>query len=218
MLKGKIRLLLLLLICIGIFTIIKFNTHQPYTIDATQFNGTLLDHPRKIKEFKLIGIDNKPYTKENLQGKWTLLFFGFTRCGSLCPTTMGELGKMMHLLEAQKISPLPSITMITVDPKRDSSERLSQYVKAFNSDFYGARETAAGMDTLTQELGIAYTSITRHASSEDAYDDIEHTGALMLFNPKGELAAFFTPPHRAASLVEDYQLLIHSYNSGTQLL
>jgi protein SCO1/2 len=216
MLKEKSRLLLIfLLIFVIIGTLIGIRAHKTHSINTSGFHGTLLDHPREIKAFTLTGIDNKPFTKDSLQGKWTILFFGFTHCGSLCPTTMAELGKMFRLLEEQKVSPLPNITMITIDPKRDSLEKLNQYVKAFNPHFFGAHETTDGMEALTQELGIAYTTVTRHASNDSTYDDIEHTGALMLFNPKGELIAFFTSPHHAASLAEDYQLLIHSYNSGT---
>lgn len=216
MLKEKSRLLLIcLLICVIIGTLIGIKTHQSHLIDSSQFQGTLLDHPREIQAFTLMGIDKKPYTKKSMQGQWTLLFFGFTHCGSICPTTMAELGKMVRILENQKTSVLPKVVMITIDPTRDSIKKLNSYVKTFNPNFYGARETHLGMQTLTQELGIAYTTITQHDSNENTYNDIEHTGAVMLFNPKGELTAFFTPPHHAASLAEDYQLLIHSYNSGT---
>jgi protein SCO1/2 len=216
MLKEKSRpLLFILLICLVIATVLGFRSHKTHSIDTSQFHGTLLDHPREIKAFTLTGIDKKPFTKNSLQGKWTILFFGFTHCGSLCPTTMAELGTMFRLLEAKKVSPLPNITMITIDPRRDTLKKLSQYVKAFNPNFYGAHEKTEGMEGLTQELGIAYTTVSRNPSNKSIYNDIEHTGALMLFNPQGKLIAFFTSPHHARSLAEDYQLLIHSYNSGT---
>lgn len=209
MLKEKNRftwILLLLFIVIGSFIVLK--THLFQRTDFSAFHGTLLDKPRIIKPFTLTGIDGKPYDQERLKGQWSILFFGFTRCGSLCPTTMAELGKMQRLLLNKNVSLKPQIVMITIDPKRDTLEKLNQYVKAFDSHFYGARGDARATHGLTQELGIAYTKVIRHSSTNSTYDDIEHTGALMLFNPKGELVAFFTPPHHAEALVEDYQLLI----------
>ncbi len=62
-------------------------------------NATVLSKPRPLSSFELTGIDNKPFTQANLQGHWTLFFFGFTNCRSICPTTLSELNKMFQFLE-----------------------------------------------------------------------------------------------------------------------
>ena len=108
------------------------------TIDPSQFYGTFLDKPRALSSFVLEGIDGKPLTNKTLQGHWTLLFFGFTHCGYMCPTTMAELAKMYRLLEKQAVKPLPRVMMISIDPKRDNAAKLGYYVQAFHPDFYGA--------------------------------------------------------------------------------
>lgn len=174
-----------------------------------QFHGTLLDRPRDMQPFSLTGIDGKPFDLESLKGHWSILFFGFTHCGYMCPTAMGELSKMYRRLEKEHVTPKPLVVMITVDPKRDSEKKLSQYVKAFHSNFFGARtDEVNALKTLTQTLGIAYTTVKRASSSTQVEDDIEHTGAFLFFNPKGQLVAFSTPPHHSEALVEDYRLLI----------
>lgn len=177
-------------------------------IDRSDLHATVLDQPREISDFELTGIDNQSFTKTSLQGQWTMVFFGFTNCGSICPTTMAELGKMYHLLEQQSVQPLPRVVMISVDPERDSLQKLNAYVKAFDPHFYAARGEDADIKKLTQELGIAYIKVALPDSASKDHYDMQHSGAVMLFNPQGELTAFFTMPHKADLLSKDYQCLV----------
>jgi protein SCO1/2 len=176
-------------------------------IDLSQFHGTLLDKPRELQPFTLTGIDKQSFTNANLQGSWTLLFFGFTHCGYMCPTTMAELGKMYRLLEKQGVHPLPRVMMVSIDPKRDSVETLGYYVKAFHPSFFGAIGNEDTIHALAQEMGIAYAKIVRNNADAKNYD-IEHTGTIILINPQGKLCAFFTMPHSAEQMADDYRLLI----------
>lgn len=208
--KTRIKLTVLALLVFASFiTGLFVSQHVPRKkeIDPSQFHGTLLSEPRNISPFRLTGIDQKGFNHDALQGKWTMVFFGFTNCGYVCPTTMAELGKMYRVLEGKGVKNRPNVVMVTIDPKRDSLEKLTHYVKAFHPDFYGARGDDESIQTLTRELGVAYATVTlKGHEGEDNYD-IEHTGAVMLFNPQGKLAAFFTTPHQANFLAEDYLLL-----------
>ncbi len=185
--------------------------HRPGTkhIEASKLHGTLLDTPRAVHAFSLTGIDDKPFTNDNLRGSWTYVFFGFTHCGSMCPTTMAELGKMYRLLEGLGVKTLPQVVMISVDPARDSLVKLGHYVKAFDPHFYGARGSDASIKAMTHEMGIAFIKIAPKGTPDANHYDIEHTGTIMLFNPQGELAAFFTSPHQADLLAHDYTMLIN---------
>lgn len=109
--------------------------HGKKHLDVSQFHGTYLESPREINAFSLVGIDQKPFTNSSLRGHWTMIFFGFTNCGYLCPTTMTELAKMYHQLEKQGVKELPEVVMISIDPDRDSLEKLGNYVKAFDPHF-----------------------------------------------------------------------------------
>jgi len=175
--------------------------------DLSQFHGTLLEKPRNLSEFALLGSDNQPFNNSSLQGHWTLAFFGFTSCGSICPTIMAELSKMYNLLESKGQKSLPNIVMISLDPKRDTLDKLASYVKAFHPSFYGASGDELSVNKLTSELGIAYAKIAKKDIENSEGYDIEHTGTLILLNPKGEIAAFFTTPHNASLLAEDYMML-----------
>ncbi|MDI9817852.1 MULTISPECIES: SCO family protein [unclassified Legionella] len=188
-----------------------FVSHYLYSkkrIDPNQFHGTYLETPREVEQFALTDVDNKPFTNDNLHGQWTMLFFGFTNCGYLCPTTMAELGKMYRLLQQEGVKPLPHIVMISIDPDRDSLEKLQHYVKAFNPQFDGATGAEDAIKKMTREMGIAYAKIALPDTNDPQKYDMQHSGAVMLFNPRGELNAFFTTPHQATLLARDYQMLL----------
>lgn len=190
----------------GLF--VSQHIHAKKKIDVTQFHGTYLEHPRTVNEFSLTGTDNKMFTNANLQGHWTLVFFGFTNCGYICPTTMAELGKMYRILQDNKIKSLPQVVMISIDPQRDNTEKLNQYVTSFQPDFFGARGEEDAVKAMTKEMGIAYAKVANKEGSDPQNYDIQHSGAVMLFNPQGELNAFFTSPHHANLLAKDYMLLV----------
>lgn len=211
MLNRKNRLLLIVVFLLGVMALL-FTTNKPLKpkLDVRDFHGTLLDTPREISPFALTGVDGMPFNNACLKNQWTFIFFGFTRCGSMCPTTMAELAKMQRMIQAQGINPIPHVVMISLDPTRDTQDKLKQYVTAFHPQFFGARGDESAIRSMTKELGIAYMTVTRRTSSQSTYEDIEHTGAIMLFNPQGQLVAFFTTPHQASSLAHDYGLLLAS--------
>lgn len=190
---------------LGVF--VAQHVHLPKKVDTDKFHGTYLQQPRAVEAFQLTGIDQQPFTNDSLKGQWTMVFFGFTNCGYLCPTTMAELGKMYRLLEEKGVKTMPKVVMISIDPKRDSLDKLGHYVTAFDKHFYGARGSEETVKAMTHEMGVAYEKVALSASESENYD-IQHSGTVMLFNPKGELNAFFTSPHRADLLAEDYLLLL----------
>jgi protein SCO1/2 len=193
-------------LCTGAF--VSQHLYSTKRIDSTQFHGTYLDHPRAINEFKLVGTDQKAFDNTSLKGKWTLVFFGFTNCGYLCPTTMAELAKMYRILDEKKVNELPQIVMVSIDPERDSLDKLHQYVTSFETSFHGARGDEAAIQLMTREMGIAYAKLENNEATGPQNYDIQHSGALMLFNPEGKLNAFFTSPHHADLLAKDYMMLI----------
>lgn len=190
----------------GIF--VSQHLHFKKKIDAAQFHGTYLENPRTVNQFSLIGTDLQPFENTSLQGQWTLIFFGFTNCGYLCPTTMAELGKMYRILEEKGVKNLPRVVMISIDPDRDSLDKLGSYVRSFNRTFYGARGEEHSIKLMTREMGIAYAKVINKENDDPNIYDVQHSGAVMLFNPQGELNAFFTTPHHADLLAKDYLLLV----------
>jgi len=181
--------------------------HRTHQIDTSQFHGAWLDKPRELSAFHLMQTDETVFDNQSLLGHWTMVFFGFTTCPSVCPTTMVELSKMFRLLEKNSVMPMPRVILVSLDPETDSLGKLKEYVTAFNPNFLGARGVDdAAVKTMAQEIGIAYTKV--YSSENEQKYTIDHTGTIMLFNPEGNLTAFFTMPHQAKELAKDYQLAV----------
>ena len=173
---------------------------------VSSFHGTQLSEPQTPQPFNLIGMDGKPFNEQFLLNRWTLVFFGFTQCQAICPTTMTELARMIKQLEQSKTQHMPQVVMISLDPTQDSLVKLAHFVTAFNPSFYGATGDVAQIRALTQSLGIAYQANAK---------TIDHSGALILFNPEGKIIAYFTPPHDALTLARDFRFLLTLHHKGT---
>ncbi len=184
------------------------HSHFKQDIDINTFHGTYLKQARPISSFNLIGTDGQPFDNDKLKGQWTMVFFGFTNCGYVCPTTMAELGKTYRLINNKQIKPAPKVVMISIDPARDSLEKLNNYVHSFDAHFYGARGEKDKIKNMTREVGVVYTKVAARKGHAPENYDIQHSGAILVFNPKGELNAFFTAPHNAADIAEDYRKLV----------
>ncbi len=187
----------------GLLLIIAFPLAKQFFATPV-FHGTPLPVPRAVAPFHFTGMDGKPFNQQRLQGEWTLVFFGFTHCSSVCPTTMTELARFMKRLERLHTQHLPRVVMISLDPEHDDLVQLKRFVTAFHSNFYAATGTPQAIADFSQPLGIAYSSLPNNS--------LEHSSTLVLFNPEGKIAAYFTPPHQAALLADDYRLLLTQHH------
>lgn len=188
-----ITLLLTLLIALAIIVVLN-KTPTPPTI-----HGTYLKKPLAIKSFKLITQDDTEFSKQTLEGRWTLVFFGFTHCAVVCPTTMAVLNDLYKQLELELSKDLlPQIVLISVDPSRDTSQRLKEFVHAFNPHFIGARADMKEIIALEKQLYLP-----------TALDNpMNHSTKIILFNPKAQVQAYFSSPHKASQLAVDYKLSV----------
>lgn len=207
--NGVMATIVVLMACAGLALGIFVSQHmQPRVpqVDMAKFHGTWLAKPRNVAPFDLKGSNKTAFNNASLNHQWTMIFFGFTTCPTICPVTMTELSKMATLLEKQGVKPLPHVVLVSLDPERDTLKKLRAYVTAFNPNFIGARGASEdAVKAMAQEMGVAYAKIK---TNNENYN-IEHTGTIMLFNPQGQLAAFFTMPHDAAKLAEDYKMALN---------
>ena len=98
------------------------------------------------------------------------------------------------------------MVLVSVDGERDTAEKLKTYVRAFHANFYAARGDKESIARITREMGIVYEKM--NIQDNENYD-VLHSGTIMLFNPQGQLNAFFTTPHQAKLLAADYELLVN---------
>ena len=166
-------------------------------------SGTLLQPPRELPAFALTGIDGQPFTKANLQGRWTIVFVGFTTCPDVCPATLTMMKNVMA-----DLGPLASavqMLLLSIDPERDTPEKLKSYVQYFDPRFIGATGPNSELDQLGRAMSFVYTKVP--GTTPETYT-MDHSTALMLVNPAGQLAGFFTPPFRHEVIATDLTALV----------
>ena len=178
------------------------------SIDELRINGAVVfDKPRIIKEFELVDHKGKPFNLSRLKGHWTLVYFGFSHCPDICPTTLADLNRMLgHLNE--EVAEKTEVVMVTVDPARDTVDILSQYVPFFNEAFTGVTGEFLPIRSLASNLNVAFNKVA--LSGKDIQTDytVDHTGNLILINPKGHYHGFFRPPFELAKLKTTYQSIV----------
>ena len=163
--------------------------------------GTLISPPRPLPPIALIDQDNRPFAADRLRGGWTLLFFGFTSCPDVCPVTMSALAQTKKLLTDLPESLRPRVVMISVDPERDTPERLVAYVKAFDPSFVGATAAKPAIDEIAQRMGVL---VATRPLEGDNYT-VDHSTSVFLIDPDGALRALFSAPHTPQQIADDYR-------------
>lgn len=177
---------------------------------AITVDGTVLPTPRIIHPFSLTDNHDHPFNNANLKGHWTLLFFGFTNCGYVCPTTLSALNTMYTNLKSQLPADLlPQIVMVSVDPERDTTTRINDYIKSFNPAFLGAHADIAQTTALANQMSVVFSKVPMPNGDYT----INHSAEIMLLDPNGNLRAFFSYPHKADQMQHDYIAIIHAYNN-----
>ena len=179
-----------------------FKTPKPVSDVPTQI-ATVLPNPRLVHPFQLKDDSNQSFSDANLKDHWSILFFGFSSCPMMCPATMAELSKVYKLLQTQGAKTLPQVIMVSIDPERDTVAAMHRYVKEFDPHFIGLTGENKEIKRLTQELGIVYLQAEK--SGDNKTGNIDHSGTLILVNPKGEALAFFSFPHDAKKIADDYR-------------
>jgi protein SCO1/2 len=160
----------------------------------------LLPEARPLAAFTLQDHNGAPLTLEQLRGGWSLLFFGYTHCPDICPTTLGTLRGVTQRLEAQHAADT-RIIFVSVDPKRDTLSHLRKYIGYFGPDFIAATGELQEIDNLTHQLGAMYM-FDGDTTGNDYI--VNHSASVALINPQGEWVARFNPPHTVTKFSSDY--------------
>ncbi len=169
-----------------------------------ELEGVLRPDFRLLQPFKLTDHNNTVFNEKRLQGKWSFVFFGYTSCPDVCPATLYVLNSVHGLLvdETGKIPDDMQVIFISVDPARDTTEKLADYVTYFNKNFIGTTADKTEIEKLARHFGAGY--IFEEETSAGVYN-VSHTSAIFLIDPYGRLVAAFSQPHQPATIVSLYK-------------
>ena len=154
--------------------------------------------------FSLFDQDGAPVDRSVFAGQWDLVFFGFTHCPDICPTTMALLGQARRQLSEDGQDPLPRVVLVSVDPERDTPEALGRYVAAFGDGNLGITGELSEIRRLTDGLGVYFEKI---ATDDESYT-VDHWGGVIVIDPQGRFRALFTAPHSVDGFIHDVPLIM----------
>ena len=177
------------------------------TVLQDELAATRFPVAREVQPFELVDHNNVVFDNAALEQHWSFLFFGYTYCPDVCPTTLSVLNSIAQRL--QDVDADIRFVMVTVDPERDTPERLAEFVTYFNGDFLGVTGTDQGLEQLTRQLGILYERVQPEPGSESYL--VDHTAAVFLFDPDGRYHAVFSPPLSAETITGDFRKMLQAY-------
>jgi protein SCO1/2 len=167
--------------------------------------ATLLEVARPLPQFELVDQAGRPFLRDSLRGQWTLMFFGFTNCPDVCPTTLATLAEVRRQLADLPAGELPVVALVSVDPARDTPEALGRYVAHFDPQFLGVTGQPVALEVLTHNLGVA---VAIGPVSEGGNYTVDHTAAIFLIDPSAAFTAVFGSPHAADVIAQDYRRIV----------
>lgn len=168
-----------------------------------EVQGFFWPEQKALVPFKMVDHRHDPFTLEDLEGQWTLMFFGYTYCPDICPVTMSVLREAVasyHDRAPESLSDM-KVAFVSVDGERDTPDHLAAYIRFYDESWIAASGDRDQVDSLTVQLGVPY-EIDEHEPGALNYL-VSHPGTLFLVSPDTKLAALLQPPLNAEGLADD---------------
>lgn len=156
---------------------------------------------RAVPEFQLTDHNGAVFDVDALKGKWSFLFFGYTHCPDICPTTLHSMAQMIQALgeDAAKTQ----FVFISVDPERDTVERLASYIPFFSPHILGVTGTPEKLEAFAQGMWVPFLRVENPESPEDYVMD--HSTSILVIDPHARYHAIVSPPYTVDGVVENWR-------------
>lgn len=177
--------------------------------ELAQQGVVLWPKPRELRPFALSTASGEVFDAQDLEGRWSFLFFGFTNCPDICPVTLSEMGQAERALIAEQPELAAQFqgVLVTVDPERDTAEALGNYVQAFSDNFVGVRGEHRALAEFAKDVNAAFAKLP---AADQPYQ-IDHTGTIVIINPMGHYHGFIKHPHKADIIQQTFTSLALSF-------
>lgn len=161
--------------------------------------GLLYPAPREIPDFALARADGATLGRRDWQGRWTLVFFGYTTCPDVCPTTLATLKQAAVTWKGAGAGDTIRVDFVSVDPQRDTPQQLARYVTFFDPDFVAATGSDEQLTNVGRALGLVYA----RTPLPDGTYAVDHSASIVIVDPQGRVVGMFRPPLDAAKIAAD---------------
>ena len=208
MVMSKRNVIFILLVLFSITGLFTYFQSLPSLLEKkpSLITGKILVRPMEIDNFELIDQNNEAFNKKSLEGAWTVLFFGYTNCPDVCPTTIYKLAEIKNGIKEDLPSANFNTVLVTLDPDRDSAERLDEYIGYFDETMLGVTGTYENIQSFTSSLSVFYQRINK----EEGYD-FNHTASIFVFDKDGSLFATMSPANTIGELESDFFTILNNF-------
>ena len=198
MIGAMLRVLVIgLVLLVGVmFAATSLRRPLPSPLQASYF-----ETPLELPAFNLDGTGDEAFTRDDLRGQFSLVFFGFTNCPDICPITLATLAQAFTELE-QETTQLPEVVFVSVDPNRDTTDSIAAYLRNFDERFMGATGSRRNLDPLLRTLGV--TVMTHELPDQPSYS-VTHNGTIYMIGPDAELVATIDGSASATEIATDFR-------------
>ncbi|KLJ01392.1 SCO family protein [Luteimonas sp. FCS-9] len=148
----------------------------------------LYPQPRALPDFALQQADGTQLLPGELAGHWTLVFIGFTQCPDVCPMTLTQLAQAQRRWEALPEATRPRVLFVSVDPERDTPDRLGDYAHAFHRDTLAATADVPTLERFTRALSMVFAKVPLRGDAPNGAYTIDHSASLAVLDPQGRMA------------------------------
>lgn len=197
--KLSTRLLILIGVILGLtlVAIILLPRLRPHV-----FHGQVLQSPDAV-DFTLAASTGERVSLSDLRGKWLMLYYGYTYCPDVCPTTLAQINQALTLIgdKAKEVQ----VIMVSVDPERDTPEKLAVYLKAFNPTFLGLTGSVDEVTQAATPLGIYFA---KHEVGGKSGYLVDHTASVNLVGPDGRVRIVWPPNTSPQFLADDLEYML----------
>jgi len=208
--RSRLRfgLIAIVAFALGLFLARALLTPAAPALPVTE-RATILPQPRLLPALTLVDQDGQALPAGYLRNRWTLVFFGFTQCPDVCPTTLAVLAQMKKELADLPADQQPHVLLVSVDPERDTPAVLKAYVTFFDPAFAAATGTVAGATQAAAAFSVPFAKVPLPGGGYT----MDHGAGLWVVSPAGALAGYFSPPLSAPVLARDFRKLLTYYES-----
>ena len=174
-------------------------------------SGTALPVAGELRAFSVVDTHGAPFTPAQFRGHPTLVFFGFTNCPDVCPLTLAMLAQVRADIAKRAPRFTPRVLFVSVDPSRDTPEKISAYLKGFDPEFLGVTAPDAELEPLLKQLGVAVEKQHDHGGGGNY--NVVHNSAIYVLDQNAEWIAVSTGPHDPKVFASDF-LRIRQRHAG----
>lgn len=181
-------------------------------VNLQELEATRFPVARQLAPFRLTDHNNQVFDESTLLNRWSFLFFGYTHCPDVCPTTLSVLNSVAKRL--QDVDADIRFIFVSVDPERDTPEQLARFVTYFNGDFIGLTGSKQQIDQFTRELGVMHMRVAAEENASGYL--VDHTASVFLIDPDGRYHAVFSPPLATDAITADFRKILKVYQQNSE--